>query len=601
MKCINCFCLLFTLITLAFSANSASKEHFKLTELVNSNKVEYGAITTPFGIFVTRNEGLWGKSSKSNIVVIDPETFSQKLVTFSLPNSSDSDPFYDKTRRRLCFVSTRPVSTNKNENLKGDIWCVDRKLNSWADPYRLAEPVNSIAREYSPVFDDAGHLYFASDREGGFGQGDIYSAIGGHDGTWKVSNMGSAINTQYGEWNVGIRPDGKALFVEASGRRENLSIPGDLYYSEFIEGKWSVAIATSRINTVASDLMARWQNDGSILYASARQGNGDVDHYVSFPPDWLPIVPSLVAVSRSRAEIVLLDPKGLEVKRKIKVGIGTHEIAFSDDGRVAFAPSFGIYPAPHKEPIDHRPRFITEPSEGLAIVDLASGDVRNVQIDDCERPHGVATDNQASKFWITCEEEGTIAEYETKTLQHKRRFHLGIGVHKVSYAQDVLIASNPDTGQIYRIDLKTGGKAKITTGKGAEGFVISPDNQTLWVTNSQDATVCKIEIKTMATKWCRDTGGAFPIALVLLESNNELWVSRLATSDIAIFSSNTGEQVDTFDLTSGALGLTVNRDESRIYATLPRHNQVIAIDAISRKVIATSNKVEEGDLIKLVR
>ena len=43
---------------LVFSATGLSKNIPLVTDLVNSSKVEYGAITTRFDLYVTRAEGL---------------------------------------------------------------------------------------------------------------------------------------------------------------------------------------------------------------------------------------------------------------------------------------------------------------------------------------------------------------------------------------------------------------------------------------------------------------------------------------------------------------------------------------------------------------
>lgn len=105
----------------------------------------------------------------------------------------------------------------------------------------------------------------------------------------------------------------------------------------------------------------------------------------------------------------------------------------------------------------------------------------------------------------------------------------------------------------------------------------------------------------MLLQWCNSTGGAFPIALAYIASKNELWVSRLATSDIAILSAQDGSQLNILTLPTGALGLVANRDGSIVYASLPRHNKVIAINTKSHEVIASSDEVMEGDDIILVR
>ncbi len=607
MKINTIFTFILCLSTTYANAEQTELSWNVLSKLINTDKVEYGAIVTPFGIYVTRAEGRWGKSGKTTIYEIDSKTSAITPASFSNSKFSDSDPFYHHTNKQLCFVSTRPVRLEQKDNPNGDIWCVERESNAWGEALRLPEPVNSSAREYSPVFDVQGQLYFASDRSGGFGQGDIYQAIlttNSEKSDWVVTNLGPAINTKHGEWNLGLRPDGKAMIIEASSRPENLSIPGDLYFSEIVNGEWSQSVALSGLNTNQSDLMARWLNSGDneqLVYASARKGQGDVDHYLAHSQEWQPLAPTLVSVSRSDGEVVLMDPVNLRERRKIKVGIGSHEIAFSSDGRIAFVPSFGIYPQPHNEPVIKRPPFLSAPSEGVSSIDLLTGNVEQSSLLDCKRPHGVATDYQATRVWITCEVEGTIVEYDPKTWKSNRSFRLDKGVHKVSFTHDYLIATNPDIGTAYRIELKTGEVKKLVTGAGAEGIAISHDGKNAWVVNSSDATLCKIKIVDMSASWCVKTGGKFPIAITEVADKDELWVSRLASQDIAVFSKNDGKMITSLTLPSGALGLTSSRNGNLVYASLPRLNQVVSINTSSKKIMAANDSVMEGDDVKMVR
>ncbi|MEM9233317.1 MAG: hypothetical protein AAGA69_03665, partial [Pseudomonadota bacterium] len=418
----------------------------------------------------------------------------------------------------------------------------------------------------------------------------------------QVRNSGPAINTPTGEWNVTISPDGRQLIFEASQRTENRSVPGDLYYSQRSANGWAPAIPLSRLNSDSSDLMPRWLNDGQLSYASAREGNGDVDIYIAEDGSWEPVSPVLTAVSRSTGEIILLDPVDLTMRKRINAGTGPHEIATSADGRNAFVPLFGIYPRPHDKPIDSRPPFLQAPSEGIAIIDLATGEKDIRTLPDCSRPHGLTTDAQATRLWITCETEGALLELKTEDWSLVRRYKLEPGVHKVAFdgKRQRLLTTNPDTGILRQISLPTGEITSVRTGNAAEALTMSRDGRYAWVTNGQDRTLSKVRLETMELEWTADTKGSFPIALGLIEDRDEIWVSNLGSREIAIVDTRTGNHKDKISLPSGALNMAVNVKDGFVYATLPRLNKVIALNIETRKISRETDGIMEGDDLDLI-
>lgn len=566
-----------------------------VADIFNTDKVEYGGINTPFGKFVTRSEGEWGKSTGSNIYYLDPDSGQFQLAAFSNANFDDSDPNYDPTQHRLCFVSNRPMNEHADSR-NDDIWCTTKHQGEWQPPYRLDAPVNSTAREFSPAFDHTGRLYFASNREGGLGQGDIYQADYSDESGWKVINLGAAINSEFGEWNVGINPGSNLMLIESSSRPTNLSIPGDLYFSQKLDNnRWSKTIPLSRLNSKTSDLMPRWLESDTLMYASGISGN--MDHRVVKQADWIPINPSVAVVSRSRGEVVLLHPTTLRETQRIELGIGPHEIAASLDGRVAIAPLFGIFPTPHEKPIHQRPPFIVKPSQGLSVTDLLAGSSENWPLKDCPRPHGIDTDAQAEKIWVTCEEHGSIIQLSRNDKSLTHRFTLDKGVHKVLYLPntDALLATNPDNGKIYHISLKDKQIRNLEVGPGAEGLIANTPGNLAWIANSGDGSVCRLEVSTMTLAWCQKAVGTMPIALAYSAHHNELWVSLFGQQAIAILDATNGAKISQFALPQGALDLEFNPDESLIYASIPRLNAMLAIDLESRKIVARFDDVMEAD------
>ncbi len=174
---------------------------------------------------------------------------------------SDSDPFVSPDGRWLYFVSQRPVN-HADESTDGNIWryCL-------AGEYPLERlSINSPEAEYSPVITGTGTLYFASSRDGGPGQGDLYVATPIGERFSEPRALGAALNSPTGEWNLWVSEDEQDLIFEASSRVTNVSVPGDLYYSWRRADGWQPAVPIVSLNTPHSDLMPRLHPDGNVLY-----------------------------------------------------------------------------------------------------------------------------------------------------------------------------------------------------------------------------------------------------------------------------------------------------------------------------------------------
>ncbi len=83
----------------------------------------------------------------------------------------------------------------------------------------IGKKVNSTYREEGACYSKTGDtLFFASNREGGFGGLDLYYSLKLPDGTWgKPLNMGAAINTPEDENYPYIDPNGSNLYFASKG------------------------------------------------------------------------------------------------------------------------------------------------------------------------------------------------------------------------------------------------------------------------------------------------------------------------------------------------------------------------------------------------
>ncbi|WP_425408624.1 SMP-30/gluconolactonase/LRE family protein [Hyphococcus sp.] len=556
----------------------------------NTDYPEYGLSAGPDGAYLTRMTGPWGQNSQQKIYRYQDTVYS--TPEWSDQNADEYGFYYSEATNTAYFISNRYGDS--------DIWQVEWLGNRWGSTVRLPEPVNSDSEEYSAVVSPTGKLCFSSDRPGGQGQGDFYCARQLANDEWKVEPLAD-LNSPMGEWNLDFSPDGTSIIFEASGRKTNKSASGDLYISFLENERWSAAIPLSLLNTQGSDLLARFNKDGSVVYSSSKDGDSNL--YYAPNTDLEVLAAQLVAVARSSGHVVLLDADTLKENKRIYVGQGPHDIASSEDGRIAIAPLHGVYPAPHQNPISpSQLQWQSVTSSGVAVIDLVTGESELYPLDKCPRPHGAAISAQGSRAWITCEESAEIRELDPASGKIIRTIKTKKGVHKVLLLEQSkkLFASNPQAGEVYIIDTDNGAIDTIITGSGAEAIAASPDEKTLWVANSFDKNVCAIDITDTRQLTCHESGGAFPIALAVDDDAGKLWILRNASSDLASISLSTGAIIDEIALPSRPLGLAFDARERRLFATLPRRNEIIIINADTGEIDQTTTGVMEADDLDLV-
>ena len=186
----------------------------------------------------------------------------------------------------------------------GDIFIAQmRPDGKWGEPLMMPEPINSDSVESSiSVTSDGITVYFSSDREGGYGGFDIYSATKGTDGKWgNVRNLGSAINTEYDEDSPFIDYTGKLLYYSSMGKKGMGGF--DIFRSGLLDPKkntWSEPENLGYpINTPDNDIYFVGSKDSKTgYYASVREGGlGYLDIYKISIAEFVPKQPALLPLN----------------------------------------------------------------------------------------------------------------------------------------------------------------------------------------------------------------------------------------------------------------------------------------------------------------
>tara|TARA_R110002124_G_scaffold270505_2_gene439017 strand:- start:522 stop:1052 length:531 start_codon:yes stop_codon:yes gene_type:complete len=96
------------------------------------------------------------------------------------------------------------------------------------EPQLLNKNINSGKSFHPFIAPDESYLIFDSEREGGYGNSDIYISFKQQDGSWgDAINLGEQINTDAEEIATSVTPDGKYLFFNrnvGSDNYENVDI-----------------------------------------------------------------------------------------------------------------------------------------------------------------------------------------------------------------------------------------------------------------------------------------------------------------------------------------------------------------------------------------
>ena len=130
------------------------------------------------------------------------------------------DPAFGADGGTLVFNMGRPGKAHS-----ADLFSADNPLQKgWSEPQPLGQingPDNEIGANLSA---DGSHLFFFSDREGGYGGYDIWFALKQADGQWSVPvNAGPKVNTAFNEYDPAYDPYSDTLFFASNRPKRELT------------------------------------------------------------------------------------------------------------------------------------------------------------------------------------------------------------------------------------------------------------------------------------------------------------------------------------------------------------------------------------------
>jgi YVTN family beta-propeller protein len=278
--------------------------------------------------------------------------------------------------------------------------------------------------------------------------------------------------------------------------------------------------------------------------------------------------PALLVLNKAANSLAIVDPATKQVVARIDTGEGPHEVAASDDGKLAFVTNYGA----------------KTPGNSLSVIDLvAQKEIHRVDLGPLGRPHGILFAD--GKVYFTVELNKLIARYDPET--NKVDWLLGVGQNRThmlvrtKYLNEIF-TSNVDSRTVTAIEKSSdpsGWKeTNIAVGKGPEGIDISPDDKEVWAANSGDGTVSVIDTATSKVTHTFNVHTKHSNRLKFTNDGKLVLISDPATDELMVVDAATKKIVKQLNVGRGPGGILIAPGGERAYVALAGDNAVAEID-----------------------
>jgi len=199
-----------------------------------------------------------------------------RLAPFSA-GKHDWDFMLSPDGKTVFVASARPLHKGESPTEDYQIWVSERTDKGWSEPWLLPPPVYSGQHDSYPSVTEDATLYFFSNRDGGFGRGDIYKSTKQDDGYTEVVNEGPPVNTEYHEVDPYIAPD-ESYLIFCSDRPGGYG-KADIYVTfRKADGTWSSPVNMGdRVNSPHQEYIPYVTPDGTyFFFTTNKTGNRDI-------------------------------------------------------------------------------------------------------------------------------------------------------------------------------------------------------------------------------------------------------------------------------------------------------------------------------------
>ena len=293
---------------------------------------------------------------------------------------------------------------------------------------------------------------------------------------------------------------------------------------------------------------------------------------------------TLLVLNKADATLMFVDPATLKSLGTIPTGEGPHEVAVSDDGRVAVVANYGTGP---------------NPGTTLSIVDVpARKELRRFVLPGLLRPHGIQA--VGSRFWFTAEGSRVIARYAA--VGDRIDFVSGSGAdvtHMIVVApgERRIYTANIGSNSVTAFDLNLAPRniviKQIPVVQGPERIDLSPDGAELWVASrAPNGGIAIINPATGVVMRTLPTPTKLANRVKFTRDGKRVLVSDPTANTLLVYDATTKEVIKTIAMAEGPSGILIAPDGKRAFVACANAKKVQVVDLESLAVVgevATGN------------
>jgi YVTN family beta-propeller protein len=285
--------------------------------------------------------------------------------------------------------------------------------------------------------------------------------------------------------------------------------------------------------------------------------------------------PVLLVLNKTDATMAIVDPVSGRTLATVATGPGPHEVAVSDDRRLAYVTNYGANAA----------------GSTLSVIDVAARrEIRRVDLGELRRPHGIAVVN--GKVVFTVEANRAIAQYDPVVDRIDWRFDTAQDVtHMVTASRDgrTLFTSNIGSNTISIID-NTGSawrQTLVRVGPGPEGLDLSPDGRELWTAHTGDGRVSIVDVAAKKVVQTFDAGARRANRLKFTPDGGRVLISDMDGGDLLIVDVKTRAVAKRLRVGRMPEGILIRPDGRVAYVAVTGENRVAAVDLQTMEIVQT--------------
>ena len=291
---------------------------------------------------------------------------------------------------------------------------------------------------------------------------------------------------------------------------------------------------------------------------------------------------TLLVLNKRDATLAFVDPAAMKVLAKIPTGEGPHEVAVSDDGKIAVVCNYGTGP---------------NPGTTLTVVDVAARrELRRLPLPGLLRPHGIQA--VGARFYFTAEGSRAIARYDAAADRIDWIAGTGQDVTHmlvVVPGEKKIYTANIGGNSVSVLDLTNAPRQialkQIAVVKGPEGIDLG--NGELWVAGrTPEGGIAVIDPATDSVKQSIATKTKMANRVKFTRDGARVLVSDPPSNAILVFDAVTKELVRTIETAAGPEGILLTADGKRLFVACSAAGKVQAYDTATWTV---TSEVQTGN------